>query len=130
MASGKRTHLTVFGDDYDTPDGTCIIDFIHVMDLAEAHVAALDFSNNMQADLEVFNVGTGKGNSVLELIKTFEDVNNLKLSYTIEKRRPGDIEAIFTDIKKIESKLGWKAKRSISTSLVHSWNWELINSIK
>jgi UDP-glucose 4-epimerase len=100
------------------------------MDLAEAHVAALDFSNNMQADLEVFNVGTGKGNSVLELIKTFEDVNNLKLSYTIEKRRPGDIEAIFTDIKKIESKLGWKAKRSISTSLVHSWNWELINSIK
>ena len=129
-AAGKRTHLTVFGNDYNTPDGTCIRDFIHVMDLAEAHVAALDYSNSMQEDLEVFNVGTGKGNSILELIKTFEEVNNLNLSYIIGNRRPGDIQAIFTDTQKIEKTLNWKAKRSLSESLLHSWKWELRNTMK
>ena len=123
-ASGKREKLTVFGNDYDTKDGTCIRDFIHVVDLAEAHVAALNYSEKMNEAVDVFNVGTGKGNTVLELIQTFEKVNNLKLNYSIGKRRTGDIEAIYTDISKIESKLGWKAKRELPTSMKDSWKWE------
>ena len=123
-ASGKREKLTVFGNDYDTKDGTCIRDFIHVVDLAEAHVAALNYSNEMIETVDVFNVGTGKGNTVLELIETFEKVNNLKLNYSIGERRAGDIEAIYTDTSKIESKLGWKAKKELPTSLKDSWEWE------
>ena len=123
-AAGKREELTVFGNDYDTKDGTCIRDFIHVVDLAEAHVAALNYSEGMDEALDVFNVGTGEGNTVLELIKTFEKVNNLNLNYSIGDRRPGDIEAIYTNISKIESKLGWKAKKELQTSMKDSWNWE------
>lgn len=123
-AAGKREELTVFGNDYDTKDGTCIRDFIHVVDLAEAHVAALNYSEGMDEALDVFNVGTGEGNTVLELIETFEKVNNLNLNYSIGDRRPGDIEAIYTNISKIESKLGWKAKKELQTSMKDSWNWE------
>jgi len=123
-AAGKREKLTVFGNDYDSKDGTCIRDFIHVIDLAEAHVAALDYSENMNETVDVFNVGTGQGNTVLELIETFEKVNNLKLNYSIGERRPGDIEAIYTDTSKIESKLGWKAKKELPTSMKDSWEWE------
>jgi len=123
-AAGKREKLTVFGNDYNTKDGTCIRDFIHVVDLAEAHVAALNYSENMCERFDVFNVGTGKGNTILELIKTFETVNNLKLNYSIGSRRPGDIEAIYTDSSKIESKLGWKAKKELPTSMKDSWEWE------
>ena len=124
-AAGKREKLTVFGDDYNTKDGTCIRDFIHVVDLAEAHVAALDFSNKMNESVDVFNVGTGKGNTVLELIETFENVNSLKLNYSIGDRRPGDIEAIYTNTSKIESKLGWRAKKELLTSMKDSWKWEM-----
>ena len=124
-AAGKREKLTVFGNDYNTMDGTCIRDFIHIVDLAEAHVAALDYSENMNETVDVFNVGTGKGNTVLELIETFEKVNNIKLNYSIGDRRPGDIEAIYTDTSKIESKLGWKAKKELPTSMKNSWEWEL-----
>ena len=123
-AAGKREKLTVFGNDYDTKDGTCLRDFIHVVDLAEAHVAALNYAVEMVETVEAFNVGTGKGNTVLELIETFERVNNLKLNYSIGDRRPGDIEAIYTKTLKIESKLGWKAKRELPTSMKDSWEWE------
>ena len=124
-AAGKREKLTVFGNDYNTKDGTCIRDFIHVVDLAEAHVAALNYSGKMTEDVDIFNVGTGIGNTVIELIEAFEKVNNLKLNYSIGERRPGDIEAIYTDTSKIESKLGWKAKKELPTSMKDSWKWEL-----
>ena len=123
-AAGKREKLTVFGNDYNTKDGTCIRDFIHVVDLAEAHVATLKYSEKMNEAVDVFNVGTGKGNTVLELIETFERVNDLKLNYSIGERRPGDIEAIYTDASKIESKLGWKAKKELPMSMKDSWEWE------
>lgn len=123
-AAGKREKLTVFGNDYNTKDGTCVRDFIHVVDLAEAHVAALNYSEKMNETVDVFNVGTGKGNTVLELIETFEKVNGLKLNYSLGKRRHGDIEAIYTNASKIESKLGWKAKKELPTSMKDSWEWE------
>ena len=123
-AAGKRDKLTVFGNDYNTKDGTCIRDFVHVVDLTEAHVAALNYSEKMNEAMDVFNVGTGQGNTVLELIKTFEKVNNIKLNYSIGDRRPGDIEAIYTDTSKIASKLGWKAKKELPTSMKDSWEWE------
>jgi len=123
-ASGKRKQLTVYGDNYNTKDGTCIRDFIHVMDLAESHVAALEYSQKMNEAIDVFNVGTGKGNTVLEVIEAFEKVNNLKLNYSVGERRPGDIEAIYTDTSKIESKLGWKAQKELLTSMKDSWEWE------
>ena len=124
-AIGKREKLTVFGNDYNTKDGTCIRDFIHVVDLAEAHVKALNYAEKMTKVNDVFNVGTGKGNTVLELIQTFEKVNSLKLNYCLGKRRQGDIEAIYTDTSKIESKLGWKAKKGLQISMKDSWEWEL-----
>ena len=123
-AAGKREKLTVFGNDYNTKDGTCIRDFIHVVDLAEAHIAALNYSEKMNDTLDIFNVGTGQGNTILELIDTFEKVNKLKLNYSIGDRRPGDIEAIYTDTSKIESKIGWKAKKGLSMSMKDSWKWE------
>ena len=123
-AAGLREKLTVFGNDYNTKDGTCIRDFIHVMDLSEAHVASLKYSESMSEKVDVFNVGTGKGNTVLELIETFEKVNDLKLNYTIGERRPGDIETIYTSTSKIEAKLGWKAKKELTISMKDSWEWE------
>ena len=124
-AAGKREKLTVFGNDYNTKDGTCIRDFIHVVDLAEAHVAALNYSEKMNESMDVFNVGTGNGNTVLELIETFEKVNDLKLNYSVGERRPGDIEGIYTDTSKIKFKLGWEAKKELPTSMRDSWEWEL-----
>lgn len=123
-AAGKREKLTVFGNDYNTKDGTCIRDFIHVVDLAEAHVATLKYSEDMSDAVDIFNVGTGNGNTVLELIETFERVNYLKLNYSIGDRRPGDIESIYTDTSKIESKLGWKARKELTKSMKDSWEWE------
>jgi UDP-glucose 4-epimerase len=126
-AARLREKLTVFGNDYNTKDGTCIRDFIHVVDLAEAHVAALHYSERMNEAQDVFNVGTGKGNTILELIETFEKVNELKLNYSIGDRRPGDIEAIFTNTSKIAAILGWKAKKSLTDSVLDSWRWEKQN---
>lgn len=124
-AAGIREKITVFGDDYDTVDGSCIRDFIHVMDLANAHVKALAYLEK-QADsfYDVFNVGTGNGNSVLEIIKTFEQVNDLKLNYTIGPRRPGDVVKIWADTQKINQVLGWYPQYSLEDSLRDSWNWE------
>jgi UDP-glucose 4-epimerase len=123
-AAGLREKLTVFGSDYDTRDGSCIRDFIHVVDLAEAHVAALRYSWRMSEYIDVFNVGTGAGNTVLELINTFEEVNGVKLKYEIGPRRDGDIKAIYTDTSKINSLLTWKSRFSLQDSLKHSWEWE------
>ena len=123
-AVGLRDKLTVFGSDYDTRDGSCIRDFIHVVDLAEAHVAALNYSERMQENVDVFNVGTGAGNTVLELINTFEEINGVLLNYEIGPRREGDIKAIYTDASKINSLLNWKSRFSLKDSLKHSWNWE------
>ena len=123
-AAGIRDKLTVFGNDYNTKDGTCIRDFIHVVDLAEAHVASLDYSTSMAEDIDIFNVGTGQGITVLELISTFENVNNLRINYSLGERREGDIEAIYTDTSKIKSKLNWMAIKDLSTSMKDSWEWE------
>jgi UDP-glucose 4-epimerase len=125
-AIGKREKLTVFGDDYDTPDGSNIRDFIHVVDLAKAHVAALkSFESSNQGFYEVFNIGTGKGNSVLEIVKTFEHVNNLKLNYEIGPRRSGDVEKIFGDVEKAKKILNWQAEKTLEDSLRDAWNWEV-----
>ena len=123
-AAGLREKLTVFGSDYDTRDGSCIRDFIHVVDLAEAHVAALKYSIESTNKIDVFNVGTGNGNTVLELIHTFEEVNGVSLDYEIGPRREGDIKAIYTDTSKINSTLNWKSRFSLRDSLKHSWEWE------
>ena len=101
-----------------------IRDFIHVVDLAEAHVAALNYSEQMQENVDVFNVGTGEGNTVLELINTFEEVNGVQLNYEIGPRRDGDIKAIYTDTSKINIALNWKSRFSLIDSLKHSWEWE------
>jgi UDP-glucose 4-epimerase len=125
-AIGKREKLVVFGDDYNTPDGTNVRDFIHVVDLAKAHVAALNllFKQNDKF-YDVFNIGTGRGNSVLEVIQTFEEVNNVKLNYEIGARRSGDIEKIYGNVDKAEQILGWKAEKTLSESLKNAWAWEL-----
>lgn len=125
-AAGLRDKLTVFGDDYNTPDGSCIRDFIHVMDLAEAHVQALRLLDQ-QAETsfyDMFNIGTGQGASVLELIHTFEDATGVKLNYTIGPRRPGDVEQIYANVDKATNVLGWQAKRSLSESLSDAWRWQ------
>ena len=126
-AMGKIPQMQVFGDDYDTPDGTCIRDYIHVMDLASAHVKALEYleKKNQENHLEIFNVGTGAGNSVLELLNAFEEVNHLPVNYKIAPRRPGDIEKIYADCKKVNQVIGWKAELNIQEALRNAWKWEL-----
>ncbi|MCA0363256.1 MAG: UDP-glucose 4-epimerase GalE [Bacteroidetes bacterium] len=124
-AIGKREQLTVFGDDYDTPDGSNIRDFIHVVDLAKAHVSALELLKSKSGNTyDVFNLGTGEGNSVLELINTFEKVNDLKLNYKIGPRRPGDVVKIYGDVAKAGKILNWKTQKSLDESLADAWRWE------
>ncbi len=125
-AAGLRPALTVFGNDYDTPDGTCLRDFIHVMDLAESHVAALQFLIKSEESrvYDVFNVGTGQGASVLELIKTFEEISDQPLNYHFGERRPGDVPAVYADVTKIREQLGWSAKRSMREALEDAWRWQ------
>lgn len=123
-AFGLRKELAVFGDDYNTPDGTCIRDYIHVMDLAEAHVAALEKSGKNQSNPVVYNLGTGKGTSVLEMIRIFDEVAEMKLPYVVSARRSGDIPEIFANTDKAENELSWKAKRSIKEAISSSWNFE------
>lgn len=123
-AAGQRQQLTIFGNDYNTPDGTCIRDYIHVSDLAEAHVVSLDYLHRQKDAFEVFNLGTGKGNTVLEVVKTFEKVNHLELNYRIGPRRPGDVEQIWADTSKAERLLGWKATRNLDDMMRSAWNWQ------
>lgn len=124
-ANGIREALTVFGDDYNTPDGTCIRDYIHVVDLAKAHVKAIEWSLNQEKNLcESFNLGTGKGSSVLEIIHTFEEVNDVKVSFNIGSRRAGDVVQIWADVTKAERDLNWSCEYDIKDALKHSWQWE------
>jgi len=125
-ATGIRPSLTVHGGDYNTPDGTCVRDYIHVMDLAEAHVQALKKLNEVVADAtyDVINIGTGRGETVLNIIKTFEHESGISLNYTIGPRRPGDIEQVYADVTKSRDVLGWSAKRSLAESLRDAWRWE------
>lgn len=124
-AIGIREQLTVFGDNYDTIDGTNIRDFIHVVDLAKAHVAAFEYlENKTGAFYDIFNVGTGKGNSVLELIQTFEEVNDLKLNYKIGPRRLGDTVKIYGDVSKAKKELGWQTELTLEDALRDAWRWE------
>lgn len=125
-AIGKRNKLVVFGSDYNTFDGSNVRDFIHVVDLAKAHVSALNLLKSKEiAFYDVFNLGTGTGNSVLEVIKTFEKVNNLKLNYEIGPRRSGDVEKIYGDVEKASKVLNWKTEKSLEESLKDAWTWEL-----
>jgi len=123
VAAGLRPKLTVNGNDYDTHDGTCVRDYIHVQDLAIAHVKALDYLLEHE-DKEVFNVGTGHGLSVLDIVTAFEVSNNLKLKYSIGDRRAGDVEKIYADGAKIKKVLGWKAVRTTEEALIAAWNWQ------
>lgn len=126
VAVGKREKLTVFGGDYDTPDGTCQRDYIHVMDLAEGHVKAVAFALNNKGT-EIFNLGTGIPYSVLDIVNTFSKVNGLELKYEIGPRRAGDLPRLWADAAKAESILGWKAKRNLEDMCRDSWNWQKNN---
>ncbi len=125
-AAGLHKELRIFGNDYPTPDGTAIRDYIHVMDLADAHVKALEFveRNEIPGHVEIFNVGTGKGNSVMEMVKTFMEVTGENLPYRIVERREGDVPAIWADTTKVEKIMKWKAKRDVAEALRDAWNWE------
>ena len=121
---GKRKKLTVFGKDYDTDDGTCIRDYIHVVDLANAHVASLKKGLNNSESIKTYNVGTGKGFSVLEVISAFEKVSKQKLNYEFGPRRAGDVPEIYSNNELIKNELAWDAKFSLEDCLEHSWKWE------
>ncbi len=124
-AIGIRQKLTVFGNDYNTSDGTNVRDFIHVVDLAKAHVSALKLLSDQQDNYyDVFNIGTGRGNTVLEIIKTFEKVNKVKLNYEIGPRRAGDVEKIYGSVEKSEKLMGWKTEKTLEDSVKDAWRWE------
>jgi len=124
--AGIRKELTVFGDDYNTTDGTCIRDYIHVMDLAEAHVFAVNrlINDEQNESFEVFNIGTGNGSSVLEVIHAFETANGISVPHKIGPRRAGDVIQVWAETTKVENVLGWKAKRDLETMLKDAWNWQ------
>lgn len=125
-AAGIRKELTVFGKDYNTHDGTAIRDYIHVVDLAKAHIAAMErlLLNKNEGKMEFFNIGTGKGSSVLDVINAFEKANNLKLNYTFDKRREGDITAAYADTTLANTKLNWKTELSLEDALKDAWKWQ------
>lgn len=124
-AAGIREKLTVFGNDYNTVDGTCIRDYIHVVDLAKAHVSAIKFLLESQNPVyDKINIGTGEGKSVLEVVKAFERVNSITLNYQIGSRRPGDVEKVYANASYANKKLGWQAEKSLEDSLKDAWNWQ------
>ena len=125
-AAGLREQLSVFGDDYPTRDGTCVRDYIHVVDLAKAHVVALEriLENKQEKNYEIFNLGTGTGSTVLEVIESFERVSGKKLNYKIVERRSGDITEAYADTEKANKVLGWKAESSLDEAMRSAWDWE------
>ncbi len=125
-AAGVRDKLQIFGSDYNTPDGTAIRDYIHVVDLAKAHVIAIErlLNHKNKSKYEVFNLGTGEGSSVLDVVKAFESVTNQKLNYEIVGRRAGDIEQVWADTSLANKELGWKAEKTLEEALLSAWNWE------
>jgi UDP-glucose 4-epimerase len=126
-AAGIREALSIYGNNYPTPDGTAVRDYIHVVDLAKAHIIALKrlLENKNKASFEIFNLGTGKGNSVLEVIQTFEKVTGKKLNYKFVDRREGDITAAYADTTIANNELGWKAELSLDDALLSAWKWQL-----
>lgn len=126
VAAGQLKQLTVFGDDYNTHDGTGVRDYIHVVDLAKGHVAACGYAKE-HTGCEIINLGTGTGYSVLDLVKTFEKVNNIKLPYVIGPRRPGDIDACFADPRKAKELLHWEAGKNLEDMCRDSWRWQSAN---
>ncbi len=125
-AVGMREQVTVFGDDYDTPDGTCVRDYVHVVDLAKGHVVAVDRLLQDKAErLEFYNIGTGNGNTVLEAIKAFESASGEKLNYKIGPRRPGDVPKIYADVTKATEVLGFKTTTTLEESMASAWAWQL-----
>lgn len=125
-AAGLRKELSVYGNDYPTPDGSCIRDYIHVVDLAKAHVVALErlFEKRNTSNFEIFNLGTGRGSSVLEVIIAFEKVTGTKLPYKIVDRRPGDVITVYADTTKANNQLGWRAEKTMEDGLASAWEWE------
>ena len=124
-AAGLLNELTVYGNDYNTNDGTCVRDYIHVVDLAEAHIKGYEWLNNLsEPKTETINVGTGNGSSVLEIIHTFEKVSNQSLNWKFGPRREGDVEEIFADTSKAQELIGWNADRTIEDAIADAWNWE------
>lgn len=121
-AAGLRDELTIFGNDYQTPDGTCVRDYIHVTDVAKAHVRALEFQ--VEGTFDVFNLGTGKGTSVLELVQIFEKMSGKPLNYKFGARRPGDVDALYADVSKAAKFLNWTAERTIEDAILDAWKWE------
>ncbi|MFD2246597.1 UDP-glucose 4-epimerase GalE [Pontibacter ruber] len=125
-AAGIREQLTIFGSDYDTPDGTCIRDYVHVVDLAKAHVAAINRLLSGKAEnIEFFNVGTGTGNTVLEAVQAFERVTGVKLNYKIGPRRPGDVPKIYADVTKATEVLGFRTTSTLEEAMQSAWDWQL-----
>ena len=126
-AAGIRKELSVFGDDYPTPDGTAVRDYIHVVDLAKAHISALRrlLEDRNRSRMEYFNIGTGKGSSVLEVIKAFEKVSRKDLNYKIVARREGDITAAYADTSLANKELNWKARLGLEEALASAWQWQL-----
>ena len=127
VACGKLPLLSVYGNDYDTKDGTGVRDYIHVMDLADGHIAALRYLDKQEDNLEIFNLGTGIGYSVLEVINTFEEVNGLTINYNITDRRAGDVAVCYADVSKAKEKLGWQAKLNLADMCRDSYNWQKKN---
>lgn len=123
---GKREKLTVHGNDYNTPDGSCIRDYIHVVDVATAHIKAMEYLQSQKDTTlyDIFNLGTGVGASVLEVVKTFEEVTGTKLNYTIGPRRSGDVEKVYADPAKLNKLFGWQTRYSMKDALLHAWQWE------
>jgi len=127
VAANKLDYLKVYGNDWPTIDGTCIRDFIHIMDLAEGHIAALEFLGNNQSQIMNFNLGTGIGTSVMQLLRTFQDVNNIKIPYKFMSRRKGDIPKVISDNSKAIKTLNWKPKRDLEQMCKDGWKWQLLN---
>jgi UDP-glucose 4-epimerase len=123
-AKGIRNEMFVYGDDYDTRDGTCIRDYIHVSDIADAHIKSFEF-NKTNTGVEIFNLGSGNGVSVLEAIKSFEEVSGVKVNYKIVDRRIGDVVEIYSDSSKAKNILGWEPKRSLNEMMLSAWKWQL-----
>ncbi|MFA0068012.1 UDP-glucose 4-epimerase GalE [Vibrio breoganii] len=126
VAVGRREYLSVFGDDYPTPDGTGVRDYIHVMDLSDGHIAALEKVGN-ESGLHIFNLGTGNGSSVLDMVKAFEQASGTTIAYKIAPRRPGDIAECWADPAKAEAVLGWKATRTLQEMSEDTWRWQSEN---
>jgi len=128
-AAGLRKELTVFGNDYNTVDGTCIRDYIHVVDLAKAHVKAIDYLSQKENQnlYDTFNIGTGKGNSVMEVINTFEQISGTKLHYTVGSRRIGDVEKVYGDVRKAKEVLAWKSIFTLNDALTDAWRWQQVH---